>query len=178
MNKLNPVDVADRFESDITKLVDYYNRSVEALAGTPIEKSDRSLLAEHVFLSAAISFEGALSDLFFAYANIDSSAFIAKKEGSIKDQVRREFGQWYADKIAFGTVKHLKASELYPLLDPHGHNITFYDAKKMVDRATKQGRLKLHVQHLADSDIGCCDENVQRTDSGRASGDSAALGGG
>lgn len=138
MNKLNPVDVADRFESDITKLVDYYNRSVEALTGTPTEKSDRSLLAEHVFLSAAISFEGALSDLFFAYANIDSSAFVAKKEASIKDHVKKDFGKWYADKIALGTVKHIKASELYPLLDPNGHNITFYDAKKMVDRATKQ----------------------------------------
>jgi hypothetical protein len=24
----------------------------------------------------------------------------------------------------------------------------------------RRGRLKLHVQHLADFDIGCCDENV------------------
>lgn len=95
------------------------------------------MLAEHVFLSAAITFEGALSDLFFAYTNIDSSAFISKKESLIKEQVKKDFGVWYANKINFGTVKHIKTGELYPLLDPNGHNITFYDGRKMVDRAEK-----------------------------------------
>jgi hypothetical protein len=38
------------------------------------------------------------------------------------------------------------------------------------------GCLKLHVQHLSRSDIGCCDENLWRTDVGRMSGDPAAAG--
>jgi hypothetical protein len=38
------------------------------------------------------------------------------------------------------------------------------------------GLLKFPVQHLADTDIGGCDENVQRTDFGRAGGNAAASG--
>lgn len=135
MKKLNPKDVADKFETEILKLIDYYIRSCSLLAGTSTEKSDTSLLAEHVFLSAAISFEGALSDIYFAYTNIDSSTFIKKKETSIRDAVKKDFGQWYANKIDLGAIKHIKADELYPLLDPRGHNITFYDGKTMVDKA-------------------------------------------
>jgi hypothetical protein len=51
--------------------------------------------------------------------------------------VTKEYGQWYANRINLGTIKHIKADELYPLLDPRGHNITFYDGKTMVDRARK-----------------------------------------
>lgn len=137
MNKLNPKDVASEFDSETTKLVDYYRRSAASLVGSATEKSDASLLAEHVFLSAAISFEGALSDLFFAYTNKDASVFIAKKQSLIQESVKREFGDWYAKKVNLGSIKHLRAGELYPLLDPNGHNITFYDAKKMIDRASK-----------------------------------------
>ncbi|MGC4403678.1 hypothetical protein [Methyloversatilis sp. MC4-4] len=137
MNKLNPKDVASDFDAEITKLVDYYLRSAASFHGSTTEKSDTSLLAEHVFLSAAISFEGALSDLFFAYTNKDASVFIAKKQSLIQDVVKREFGDWYAKKVVLGSIKHIKAGELYPLLDPTGHNITFYDAKKMVERADK-----------------------------------------
>lgn len=144
MKKINPKDVADDFEVEIIKLIDYYTRSASALAGFQTEKSDTSLLAEHVFLAAAISFEGALSDLYFAYTNINSSVFINKKETLVKDLIKREFGEWYADKYNLGTIKHIKASELYPLLDPYGHNITFYDGKKMVEKAEKN-LIQAHV---------------------------------
>lgn len=137
MNKLNPKDVASGFDAEITKLLDYYRRSAASLVGTATEKLDSSLLAEHVFLSAAISFEGALSDLYFAYTNKDSSVFIAKKQSLIQEAVKRDFGDWYASKISLGSIKHIKADDLYPLLDPRGHNITFYDAKQMIDRAGK-----------------------------------------
>lgn len=137
MNKLNPKDVASEFDSEITRLIDYYARSAASLAGSATEQSDTSLLAEHVFLSAAISFEGALSDLFFSYTNKDSSVFIAKKQSQIQEVVKQQFGDWYASKVNLGSIKHIKAGDLYPLLDPHGHNITFYDAKKMIDRASK-----------------------------------------
>lgn len=137
MKKLNPNDVADSFEHEITRLIDYYSRSSSSLAGSPTEKSDTSLLTEHVFLAVAISFEGALSDIYFAYTNIDSSVFVSKKETQIKESVKKEFGQWYADKFNLGTIKHIKTADLYPLLDPRGHNITFYDGKTMVDKAKK-----------------------------------------
>lgn len=144
MNKLNPNYVASSFDAEIKKLLDYYQRSAASLIGLPTEKSDTSLLAEHVFLSAAISFEGALSDLYFSYTNIDSSVFIAKKQSLIQELVRKEYGDWYANKIDLGSIKHIKAEALYPLLDPRGHNITFYNAKQMIDRA-KNNLLPAHA---------------------------------
>jgi hypothetical protein len=59
--------------------------------------------------------------------------------------VKKEFGQWYADKFNLGTIKHIKTADLYPLLDPRGHNITFYDGKTMVDKAKKN----LNAAHSA-----------------------------
>lgn len=138
MRKLNPEDIADNFEKEVTALLDYYTRSVSALRGSSTEKSDVSMLTEHIFLATAISFEGALSDLYFAYTNIDSSRFIAAREAIIKESIKKDFGDWYADKFNLGAIKHIKVDELYPLLDPRGFNITFHDAKQMVDKAKKQ----------------------------------------
>lgn len=76
MNKLNPANVAAAFEREIDVLLAYYERATVALRGTPTESADISLLNEQVLLSAAVSFEGALSDLYFAYVNKDSSRFL------------------------------------------------------------------------------------------------------
>lgn len=137
MNKLNPAKVADAFERKIDGLLAYYDRATDALSGRATESADISLLNEQVFLTAAISFEGTLSDLFFAYVNKDSSCFMATKELKIKEKVAESFGDWYAAKISVPSSKHLKADELYPLLDPRGYNITFQNARNMVAQARK-----------------------------------------
>lgn len=137
MNKLNPANVADAFEQEVDILLAYYDRATIALRGTTTESADISLLNEQVFLTAAISFEGTISDLFFAYVNKDSSQFLATKEQKIKENVAETFGNWYAAKISVPHSKHLKADELYPLLDPRGYNITFQNTRNMVAQARK-----------------------------------------
>lgn len=137
MNKLNPINVADAFQNEIDLLLAYYDRATRALGGSATESSDISLLNEQVFLSASISFEGALSDLFFAYVNKDSSCFVAAKEQKIKASLAENFGAWYASKISIPHLKHIKAEDLYPLLDPRGYNITFQNTRNMIAQARK-----------------------------------------
>lgn len=137
MNKLNPASIASSFENEMNQLLAYYDRATNALRGSPTESGDISILNEQVFLSAAVSFESTLSNLYFAYINKDSSLFIAAKEQKIKGSLTETFGPWYASKISIPHSKHIKADELYPLLDPRGYNITFQNARNMVAQAKK-----------------------------------------
>ena len=137
MKKLSPSKIRDAFNTEADDLLGFYSRTLTGFRGLNSEKSDSSLLSEQVFLFAAISFESVLSELFFAYVNIDASAFVAAKEQKIKDIVANEFGIWYSSKMALPALKHIKADELRPLLDPRGYNITFRNAKNMVAQARK-----------------------------------------
>lgn len=137
MNKLNPTKIATTFEAEIDELLAYYLRARTAFGSAPTAKADVSLLSEQVFLFAAISFEGALSDIYFAYVNKDSSLFLANKEQKIKSAISEAFGPWYSSKVTIPYVKHLSADDLYPLLDPRGYNITFHNMRNMVAQAKK-----------------------------------------
>ncbi len=137
MNKLNPKNIADNFCTQTDKLLAYYRRAQIAFSASNENQGDISLLSEQVFLSVAVSFEGALSDLYFAYVNKDSSSFFASKEKKIVATITETCGQWYGARVAFPNVKHLKASELYPLLDPRGYNITFNNTRNMIAQAKK-----------------------------------------
>lgn len=137
MNKLKPTSVADAFVHEIDVLLAYHARATNAFRGSATESGDISLLNEQVFLFAAISFEAALSDLYFAYVNKDSTLFISAKEQQIRDSVAENFGAWYASRISIPRSKHIKADELYPLLDPRGYNITFQNTRRMIAQARK-----------------------------------------
>lgn len=137
MNKLSPANIASAFELEVEELLAYCSRASTAFRSTNTAKSDISLLNEQVFLFAAISFEGALSDIYFAYINKDSSRFLAKKEQKIKDAVATEFGPWYSAKVSIPHQKHMAADDLYPLLDPRGYNITFSNMRNMVVQARR-----------------------------------------
>lgn len=137
MNKLKPANIAQNFQSEINTLLAYHARATTAFRNTPTESSDISLLNEQVFLFAAVSFEGALSDLYFAYINKDSSFFMAAKEQKIKSSITETFGAWYASKVSIPHSKHIKTAELYPLVDPRGYNITFQNARNMISQARK-----------------------------------------
>lgn len=137
MNKLNSISIAAAFEAEVDILLAYYARARTAFSSAATAKSDISLLNEQVFLFAVISFEGALSDIYFAYVNKDSSQFLAKKEQKIKEAVASEFGQWYSSKVSIPHVKHMPAGDLYPLLDPRGYNITFANMRGMVTQAKR-----------------------------------------
>lgn len=137
MNKLNPAKIASSFASEVDGLLAYYGRACAAFGSAATAKNDISLLNEQVFLFAAISFEGALSDIYFAYVNKDSSWFLAKREQKIKDAVAGEFGSWYSAKVSIPHVKHMPADDLYALLDPRGYNITFSSMRNMVAQAQR-----------------------------------------
>lgn len=137
MKKINPESVLESFESDIDTLVGFLQRVSNALKGTNKEKADLSRLAENVFMSAAVAFEGFFSDLFLAYVNKDSRPFLTAKETEIAKIIKEQFGDWYSSKYKIGVVKHISIKELYPLLDPKGWNITFKNCRSMVSRAKK-----------------------------------------
>ncbi|WP_323915096.1 hypothetical protein [Aeromonas caviae] len=137
MNKLNPKSIAENFENEVNKLLEYHKRAKTAFKSTQTAKNDISLLNEQVFLFAAVSFETALSDLYFAYMNKDSSYFMAATEQRIKTTLTNSFGEWYSSRISIPHTKHIKADELYPLLDPRGYNITFQNFRKMISQSMK-----------------------------------------
>jgi hypothetical protein len=178
MNKLNPASIAEAFQNEIDQLLAYYDRATNALRGSPTEGGDISMLNEQVFLSAAVLFESTLSDLYFAYVNKDSSLFIAAKEQKIKDSLTETFGTWYASKISIPHLKHIKADELYTLLDPRGYNITFQNARNMVAQAKKNllpayankyKAITPHQRKLADCVKYVRNYVAHRSDSGFAS---------
>lgn len=144
MKKINPQSVLENFESEIDSLVGFFNRVGNALKGTSKEKWDRSRLAENVFVSAAVAFEGFFSDLFLSYVNKDSRQFLKAKELEISKAIKSQFGEWYSLKYSIGVTKHLKLKELYPLLDPRGWNITFKNCRNMVSSSKK-----FHAQQFA-----------------------------
>jgi hypothetical protein len=137
MKKLSPAKIAIKFGKEVDTLLAYQVRACMAFGSSPSAKSDISLLNEQVLLFAAISFEGALSDIYFAYVNKDSSRFLANKEKKIKKAVECDFGPWYSAKVGIPQVKHMSAGDLYPLLDPRGYNITFTNMRSMVAQAKR-----------------------------------------
>lgn len=137
MNKLSPKSVAQNFEAEMDALLSYHSRATAAFVGSATAAADISLMNEQLFLFAAISFESALSDLYFAYVNKDSSAFVAAKEQKIKKHVEEAFGPWYSAKVSIPHSQHISAGELYPLLDPRGFNVTFQNTRRMVAQARK-----------------------------------------
>ena len=137
MRKLSPTKIRDDFITEVNRLLAFYTRALTGFRGLANEKSDSSLLAEQVFLFAAISFESVLSDLFFAYVNIDASKFMEAKEQKAKAIVGSELGSWYESRIVLPGLKHIKADQLRTLLDPRGYNITFKNARNMVSQARK-----------------------------------------
>lgn len=137
MKKLSPAKISIEFDKELDTLLTYHVRACTAFGSSPTAKSDISLLNEQVLLFAAISFEGALSDIYFAYVNKDSSQFLANKEKKIKKAVESDFGPWYSVKVSIPHMKHMLAGDLYPLLDPRGYNITFTNMRNMVAQAKR-----------------------------------------
>ena len=75
MRKSDPTLVRQEFADMMNSLVSHFDRLATALVGSQHEMADLSLLAENIFLSAYVSFEGFVSNLFLAYANRDPTDF-------------------------------------------------------------------------------------------------------
>jgi hypothetical protein len=71
MRKINPADVRADFASGLANVAAFYATAQAAITGD----RDRTFLVESTFLSAAVLWEGYVSDLFLAYINRDSTRF-------------------------------------------------------------------------------------------------------
>lgn len=143
MKKLSASSAAIKFEKKIDDLLDYYRRTSSALSSSPTSKQDNSTLCEQVFLLSSVAFEVALSDIYLAHLNKDSSIFFSQKENEIKQKISNSFGPWYSDNISMQKPKHLNAKSLLDAVDPRGYNITFKDSTEMINNAKKS----LHSTH-------------------------------
>jgi hypothetical protein len=68
---MNPADVKSDFASGLNGVISFYATAKAALSGD----KDKTLLAENIFLTAAVQWEGFISDLILAYVNRDSTRF-------------------------------------------------------------------------------------------------------
>lgn len=137
MRKIDPADVRTDFHDEIDELITHFKRIASATSGSPTEQGDLSHLAETTFLSAFVSFERFLSDLFFAYMNRDFSAYQRDLAGRIQGSVEDKFGAWAKARIAFSSKKHVSVPELEGIIDPDGFNLTFSKAQDIRDKATR-----------------------------------------
>ncbi|MCE8421760.1 hypothetical protein LZ190_24440, partial [Rhodovulum sulfidophilum] len=94
-------------------------------------------MTEHSLLSAAVAWEGFVSDMFIAYINRDPARFKQHLQASFDEHLKT------ADKPkrifeAFGTLVfplHLKKADVQALADSVGNNITFSSFEKLEDKA-------------------------------------------
>jgi len=137
MRKIDPAGVRTDFHDEIVELIDHFRRVASALSGSPNELGDLSRLAETTFLSAFVSFERFLSDLFFAYINRDFLAYQGDLSERIQTSVGNKFGAWAKARVAFNSKKHVNVPELEGILDPDGFNLTFSNAQDIRAKATR-----------------------------------------
>ncbi len=131
MRKVDPTDVLDDFVSAIDDLEVVYR---DVIGSGP---KDQTVLttAELVVMSAAVLWEGVVSDLFAGYINRDSSRFRAHLEGRVRDSVKNKFGADASAYLILSFPKHLKKQQVYGLLDPRDYNLTFDSPADLIMRA-------------------------------------------
>lgn len=129
MRKVSPKDVRDDYRQQLADLGRFY------LTGyaTFTSDSDRSTLTEQSLLTAAVAWEGFVSDMFIAYINRDAAKFKKHLQASLDEHLKaapnpqrvfREFGT-----LSFPT--HLKKATVQDLADGVGNNITFASFAKL-----------------------------------------------
>ena len=134
LRKISPEGVRDDFRSQLNALTAFHNTGYAAYA----TDADRSTLTEHSLLSAAVAWEGFVSDMFIAYINRDPTRFKQHLQDSFNEHLRT------ADKPqrvfdAYGTLtfpKHLSKADVQALADSVGNNITFSNFEKLEDKAS------------------------------------------
>jgi hypothetical protein len=144
MRKIKPEDVRTDFASGMADIRGFYEAARAAIAGD----RDRTFLVESTLLSAAVLWEGFVSDLFLAYINRDSSQFAVHLRLALtqaldgKAKAQRVIDSFAAIQIP----EHLSRSQISDLIDPRGGNITFRNyadlragAERFLTAANRQG---------------------------------------
>src|SRR4051812_6000846 len=131
MRKTNPTTVRAEFDTELNNLIAHFERVRHAIAGSVNEKSDTSRLAESVFVSGYVSFEGFASNLFIAYLNLDPTVFQQSFDAQMRGRVLERFGAWHTARLNFSNIRHINVDALRDILDPNQRNMTFGSAAGM-----------------------------------------------
>lgn len=158
MRKSNPNYLRKQFRQELDDLIDYFDRLIKAIRLSKHEKADASRLAESVFVSAYVGFEGFVSNLFVAYLNLDPRVFQRFYDNKIR-QSAEKFGVWHIGRLSFSTIRHVNVDSLRGILDPDQRNITFGSATKMKERAKEvlAATYRARIQALTDDDARVLD---------------------
>ena len=141
MRKINPADVRADFASGLADITTFYATAHAAIT----RDRDRTFLVESTFLSAAVLWEGFVSDLFLAYINRDATQFAQHLQNALTEALTDKPQRIFQNYASVNIPQHLTKEAIVSLIDPRGSNITFrnYD-----DLATGANRF-LVVGHRA-----------------------------
>jgi len=131
MRKVDPQGVRDDFV-DAVQGVQVLSVLVQDAPGAP------RVVAELQLLSAAVLWEGFLTDLFVAYVNGDSKKFTQDLKDRITASVKAKFGETAAARTEIKLGKHLDRETVAGLLDPDGRNVAFGSAADVVESAQRR----------------------------------------
>ncbi len=131
MRKVDPKGVRDDFVQAVQG-VQVLTVLIEDAPGAPRQ------VAELQLLSAAVLWEGFLTDLFVAYVNGDSERFTQDLKERIARSVKAKFGETAAALTEVKLGKHLDRQTVAALLDPDGRNVAFGSAAEVVEVARRR----------------------------------------
>lgn len=133
MRKINPDDVKQDFDDQLTALATFYSTGLTAFQ----TETDKSTFVESCMLVLAVAWEGFVNDLFIAYVNVDPTRF--------KEHLRSAFDTHINEATKprnvfteFGTLtfpKHLTKKQVQDFADDEGSNITFSSYDLLEDKA-------------------------------------------
>lgn len=133
LRKISPEGVRDDFRAQLADLVRFHSLGLGGFQA----KADQSTFVEHCSLTAAVIWEGFVSDMFVALINRDPSRYKQYLRNSLNQHInnsgtpRRVF-----DK--FGSIKfpdHLSKTQIQGLADQMGNNISFFNFENLEDKA-------------------------------------------
>jgi hypothetical protein len=134
MRKIDPQDVKKEFAEQLKALSSFYSKGFKAFTS----ESDRSMLAEHSLLTAAVLWESFINDLLIAYINRDPTTFKMHLTNSFEAAVEKGKPKViydnYVKQVTF--PMHLGKKTIEKLADQDGYNITFPDFRSLSKKVT------------------------------------------
>lgn len=132
MRKMDPKGVRGDFDDAVADV----GQALGDVVAANVTQKTRKLVAESSFLSAAVLWEGFVSDIFVAYVNRDFSAYSRHAQAQLKQHAESKWGADVVRSVDLDLKSHIKADRVRQLLDNRGFNVTFKSSDDMVARAS------------------------------------------
>jgi len=133
MRKISPRPIIDDFVEQLGDIKAFYTEGTDGLS----KDSDKTRLAEHSLLPAAVTWEGFISDMLIAYINSDSTQFKQHLKNSLTgllakhEKENKVFSKY--GRLEFPS--HLTKAAVQSLANSPGNNIAFSSFALLEDRA-------------------------------------------